>query len=128
MKSTDIIGTIASYVIKIGILVLAIYIIYNGAFKAYDFGYAIFADTPMSEGEGRTVSVVIQEDMDTMDISELLETKGLVADKYVFYVQELLSDYKDMIVPGTYELNTSMTSNDILKTMSQSATEEESEQ
>ena len=68
----------------------------------------------MSEEPGITISVSITEDMDTMAVGKLLESKGLIRDARLFYVQEIVSEYKDKIQPGIFELKTSMTAEEIL--------------
>ena len=56
-----------------------------------------------------------------------LEEKGLIRDAKMFYIQEMLSDYKDMITPGTYELNTAMSVEEMLVVISSNADSEETE-
>ena len=67
------------------------------AIGAYEFGYRVFAEPAMSEEPGITISVSITEDMDTMAVGKLLESKGLIRDARLFYVQEIVSEYKDKI-------------------------------
>ena len=100
--------------VKIVLSAAVIIIVFKLAVAAYDFGFNLFADIPMDEGEGRTVSVVISENQDTMDIAKMLEEKGLIRDAKMFFVQEKLSDYKDQTVSGTYELNTAMSIEEML--------------
>jgi UPF0755 protein len=58
-----------------------------------------------------------------MELSKLLEQKGLVSDANVFFVQLKLSD--DEVVSGAYELNTAMTAAEMLEVMSGGNQEEE---
>ena len=53
-----------------------------------------------------------------MDIGQILEDKGLIRDAKLFYIQNLLSHYKDKLQPGTYVLNTSMTMEEMMEIMS----------
>lgn len=117
MDVKQLLGAISAMVIKIAIAAVVIIAVFKGAVAAYDFGFQVFADIPIAEGEGRTVSVIISENQDSMDIGALLESKGLIKNKYLFYVQEMLSDYKDMIQPGVYELSTAMSVADMLEVM-----------
>lgn len=107
-------GTIA----KVAVIVLVVLVIYKVAGKAYDFGYAIFADEPMSSGTGREITVSITEGKTAKDIGEILESKGLVEDATVFWLQNLLSSHKDELKPGMYTLNTTMTPTEIMEIMS----------
>ena len=46
----------------------------------------------------------------------MLEQKGLVKDANVFYIYDLLSDYrKKELKPGTYELSTAMNAEEMLE-------------
>ncbi|MCI7790553.1 MAG: endolytic transglycosylase MltG [Lachnospiraceae bacterium] len=114
MDVKQLLGAIGAMLVKIVLSAAAIIIVFKLAVAAYDFGFNLFADIPMDEGEGRTVSVVISENQDTMDIAKMLEEKGLIRDAKMFFVQEKLSDYKDQTVSGTYELNTAMSIEEML--------------
>ena len=61
--------------------------------------------------------MTVSEGQDSKDVGKLLENKGLINNATVFYVQEALSEYKDEIKPGTYELNTAMSVEEMLETM-----------
>lgn len=112
-------------VFRIAVAVAVIIVVFRLAVQAYDFGFRIFAEGPVSEGNGRTVSVVVLEGNDAMDIGKTLEEKGLIRDAKLFYIQERLSNYHGLIKPGVYELNTAMTAEEMLEVM---ASEEEETQ
>ena len=114
MDVKQLLGAIGAMLVKIVLSAAAIIIVFKLAVAAYDFGFNLFADIPMDEGEGRTVSVVISENQDTMDIAKMLEEKGLIRDAKMFFVHVKLSDYKDQTVSGTYELNTAMSIEEML--------------
>lgn len=114
MDVKQLLGAIGAMLVKIVLSAAVIIIVFKLAVGAYDFGFNLFADIPVDEGEGRTVSVVISENQDTMDIAKMLEGKGLIRDAKMFYIQEKLSDYKDQIASGTYELNTAMSIEEML--------------
>lgn len=75
----------------------------------YQFGYNVFNQQAMNPGAGQEVTVVIQEGSSVYDIGKTLESKGLIKDAKVFYVQEKLSNYKGKLRPGTYLLSTAYT-------------------
>ncbi len=77
--------------------------------STYQFGYDIFNQQPMSPGEGQEVTVVIKQDTSVYQVAKTLESKGLVKDAKVFYVQEKLSNYRGRLRPGTYLLSTAYT-------------------
>ena len=114
MNAKQLLGAISAMIVRIVVAAAIIAVVFKLAISAYDFGYQIFADVPMSEGSGRTVSVVVSEGQSSRELAKMLEQKGLIKDANVFYIQEQLSDYKDMIKPGTYELSTAMNSEQML--------------
>lgn len=117
MDIKQLLGAITAMIARIAIAAVVIIVVFKLAVGAYDFGFQVFADIPKDEGDGRTVSVVISADQDSKDVGKLLENKGLVDNANVFYVQEMLSEYKDQIKPGTYELNTAMSVEEMLEIM-----------
>ena len=121
MNGGRITGTIAGTLIKTAILIVMVIGIYKMAIGAYEFGYRVFAEPAMSEEPGITISVSITDDMDTMAVGKLLQSKGLIRDARLFYVQEIVSEYKDKIQPGIFELKTSMTAEEILAVLGASA-------
>ena len=126
MNTKNITVAILSTIAKVAVIFLVVVFIYKVAGTAYDFGYAIFADEPMSSGTGREVTVSITEGKTAKDIGEILESKGLVEDATIFWLQNLLSSHKDELKPGMYTLNTSMKPTEIMEIMSaEDETEEE---
>mgnify|MGYP000243097424 CR=1 FL=1 len=105
MNTKALIGTVIETIIKVLVVAAAIIIVFKGATKAYDFGYRVFADEPMSPNNGRTITVGIAQDADIKDIARMLEEKGLIADANLFVVQEFLSAQHNKILPGIYDLN-----------------------
>ena len=53
--------------------------------------------------------MVIKEGASAYDIGKTLESKGLIEDALVFWVQEKLSNYSGQLKPGTYLLSTAYT-------------------
>ena len=117
MNTKALIGTVIETIIKVLVVAAAIIIVFKGATKAYDFGYRVFADKPMSPNNGRTITVGIAQDADIKDIARMLEEKGLIEDANLFVVQELLSAQHNKILPGIYNLNTGMKAAEMLEIM-----------
>ena len=117
MKAKQIIGATVELVIKIVVFAAIIMFILNTSVKAYDYGYRVFAEEPVSVGEGRTISVIVDKADSVKDIGQMLQEKGLIRDASLFTVQELLSEQHGKIRPGIYDLNTSMTSQEMLAIM-----------
>ena len=115
MDVKQLLGAVSATIIKIVVAVIIIVSVFRLAVYAYDFGYQVFADMPVSEGEGRIVSVEISEGLENRELAKMLEQKGLVNDANVFYIYDLLSDYREKkLKPGTYELSTAMNAEEIL--------------
>ena len=125
MKAGHLIAAAIEMVIKVVVIAAAIIFIFRGATGAYEFGYRVFADELMSVAGGRTITVGISEAMKIKDIAKMLEEKGLIEDANLFIVQELLSAHHNEIVPGIYDLSTSMTAQEMIAVMSAPSGEEE---
>lgn len=122
MDAKQLLGAIGAMLFKIVLSAAVIIVVFKLAVSAYDFGFHLFADIPIDEvGSGRTVNVIISENQDSIEVGKMLEEKGLIRDAKMFYIQEMLSDYKDMITEGSYELNTAMTVEEMLATICSNA-------
>lgn len=128
MNVKYLIFTVVETIIKVVVIAAIIVFVMRGATKAYDFGYRVFADEPVSISGGRTITIGVAEDASVKDIAEMLEEKGLIEDANLFVVQELLSAYHNEILPGIYDLSTDMTAEKMLEVMSTPVSESQSEQ
>lgn len=126
MNGKYLVGAVIEAVIKVIVIAVVVMFVFRASTEAYDFGYRVFADKPVSVTGGRTITVGIAEDADIKDIAEMLQEKGLIADAKLFIVQEFLSAYHGDIIPGIYDLSSSMTAVEMLEIMSTPAEEEES--
>ncbi len=127
MKIGKAILSVLAILCRILICLFLILMIYRLAFKAYDFGYRVFAEPAVAEGTGIDVVVQIPLGSDASEIGKILKNAGLINDDKLFVAQELLSEYHGKLEPGTYSLNTSMTSEEMMAAMSP-ATEESTEE
>lgn len=118
-----LVGGTAQVIIKVIVFVFIIMYIFRISMAAYDYGYRVFAEPPVSTGEGRTISVYIEE-TSAKDVGEMLQDKGLIRDANLFRIQELLSEHRGKIQMGVYDLNTSMTAQEILTVIAPKAEEE----
>lgn len=128
MDGKKIIMSVFKSVITLAFAALIIMLIYNVMLKAYDFGYRIFAEEPMSPAPGLTMSVAIVEGKSVREIGEILEEKGLIRSASLFYLQELVSSYHGELQPGIYELSTAMTPNEMMEIMAANAPEDEEDE
>lgn len=119
MSVKYVIGATAQIVIKVAVFAYLIMYIFRTAIAAYDYGYRVFTEPPLSYGDGRIISVYIEEDNSALDVGEMLQEKGLIRDGRLFMIQELLSEHHGNIQPGVYDLNTNMTAQEILAVIAQ---------
>ena len=61
--------------------------------------------------------MAITEGMSASEIGHLLENKGLIRDAKLFVLQYYLSEYRKDVRPGVFELNTSMTVEEMMAAM-----------
>ena len=104
--------------------IVIVMMVYVGALTAYDFGYRIFAEKPVSLAPGKEVVAVIEEGMGTGEIADMLEGQGVIRDALIFKIQNKLSHYSSGFLAGTYTLNTSMDNEEIMAVLSGEASQE----
>ena len=124
MNSKEVVVSIFSTVFKIVLAIIIVMLVYKWSMTAYEYGQRVFNEPPMTAGEGRTFTVVVEEGDGAKEIGATLENLGLIRDADLFRIQEMLSAYKDKMKPGAYELNTSMTTEEMMAIMSNEAEEE----
>lgn len=126
MNVKNLIGTVLDTIIKIVLIAVVVVYTYRYAMQAYDFGYRVFAEEPVSTADGaKAISISVAEDATVEEIGTVLEEKGMIRDARLFCVQELLSSYHDKIKPGIYELRSDMTAREMLAVMSAESAETE---
>lgn len=127
MSVKGLILTVIEIIIKVVVVAVVVLFAFRTATEAYDFGYRVFADQPVSVSGGRTMSVSVAEGESVKEVADMLQEKGLIEDAKLFVVQELLSAYRGKITPGIYDLSTSMTAQQMLEIMSGAEEDEEDE-
>lgn len=119
--TTKDINRITAAIIKVSLYLilyaLLILVIYEGMRSGFAFGYEIFGSTAMSSSPGTVQTVVITDGQSDNQVAKLLKNRSLIRNEYAFIVQARLYEYT--IYPGTYELNTAMTSREILDKLSE---------
>ena len=125
MNSKEMVISIFATVFKIVLAVIIVIMVYKWSLVAYEYGTRVFNEPPMSAGEGRTITVVIEKGASVSEMGQTLEKKGLIRDAELFRIQEMLSAYKGKLQAGTYELKTSMTTDEIMKILANNVRDEE---
>lgn len=127
MNTKQLIISIGTIAVKLAVAYLIITYMIQWMGAAHEFGYRMFAEEPMTGEPGITYNVTVTEESTPKQIAEALEEYGLIRDKNLFYAQYMVSEYRNKIEPGTYDLNTSMTAEQMLEIMSPEEDEAEEE-
>ncbi|MCR5774264.1 MAG: aminodeoxychorismate lyase [Lachnospiraceae bacterium] len=128
MKISSLISGILNFAVRAAIIIFVIYAVKDICLKAYDYGYRVYSEPPIAEGEGVDIVVNIPMGSSVKDTGKLLKEYGLIRDDRLFYFQELLSDYHGKLESGTYKLNTAMTVEEMMAAMSPSLSEDATEE
>ena len=99
------------------ILILLVVVLSIGG---YNYFYAVFADEPVAESEEDAVEVTVRVDsgMSEFAVARMLKKNGLVDNAFVFFGQtKIFKDSGSQIQPGTYQLNTYMTGQEIIEVL-----------
>lgn len=117
-KSTSVKATlkITSFIIRllmnIMFYVLVVFLIVSISREAFQFTYELYGPVAMDKEPGRDVLFQIKKGESSMDVASKLEVNRAIVNKYSFYVKTKLQGAT--IMAGTYEINSSMTYNEIL--------------
>ena len=102
--------------VKLIVYALIILLLYEAVTKGYAFGHEIFFAESVEEAPGRDKTITIEPDTSVNEAARLLADDGLIGSEVAFIFQSKFYDY-DTIYPGVYNLNTSMTSKEILQAL-----------
>ncbi|MBP3421875.1 MAG: endolytic transglycosylase MltG [Lachnospiraceae bacterium] len=127
MNVKKIVGAFLGTAFRLAVMVAVLYMIYELAIGAYNFGYRVFADIPLAFSPGTDIQVTITESMDDKEIAQNFQEVGLVEDWKLFWVQIQFSEYKETIQPGAYTLNNSMKAEEMLQIIGMNPEETEEE-
>lgn len=115
--------TIISMSIRLLFYALVFFLLYEGITRGYSIGHEIFSPTAVAEAPGKDMEITVKKDESVLAVAGELEKSGLIKNKLIFVIQAKFYDYE--VYPGTYTLNTSMTSKDMLKLIDESGIENE---
>ncbi len=116
MKVTfKVVSFILRLLLNILFYIMVIILIVNVSRKTYDFAYQLYGPVTVDQAPGREKPIQVKKGESTMDIAGKLELNRLIVDKNSFYVKAKFQDA--VIIPGTYMLNTAMTYDEILDTI-----------
>lgn len=114
----NVAGGAVGMIFNVVIVVVAVMLVYRFSVTAYQYGIRIFGEPAMSAAPGEEVVVTVTDGMDFDSIAQTLYDNGLVRDKTLFKIQEMLSNYaEDGFAEGTYTLTTAMTPEEMMDVM-----------
>lgn len=114
----NVAGGAVGMIFNVVIVVVAVMLVYRFSVTAYQYGIRIFGEPAMSAAPGEEVVVTVTDGMDFDGIAQTLYDNGLVRDKTLFKIQEMLSNYaEDGFAEGTYTLTTAMTPEEMMDVM-----------
>jgi len=108
-------GRLAFYALAAALLVL-------GARNGYAFGHSIFYAPAMEEKPGTEKTVTLDGDESVREVGEVLLKAGLIRDDKAFSIQALCYSYE--VKEGTFALNTSLSSKEIIGILNEEIKEE----
>ncbi len=97
---------------KIVFYLLIAMLLITGAKKGYAFGHSIFYAPGMDKAPGTEKIVTLDGTESVSEVGKLLEDIGLIRDHNAFSIQSLCYGYE--VIEGTWKLNTSLTSKEII--------------
>ena len=121
-------GTVIRVSWKLIVYAVTVMVLYEGITRGYAFGHDIFYSPAVAAKPGVSMRVTIGEGEEVADIASALERGGLIRNKYAFIIQSIFYDYggsDNPVEAGTYLLNNSMTSKEIIIMLRDGITEEE---
>jgi len=125
MNKKSIGGILLSILIEVIVIAVFVLVVWKAGKWSYDFGYQVFAEMTVDEEPGRDIQITINEGDSNKAICNMLEEKGLIYDANPFFVRLMITDYRSLLKPGTYTLNTSMLKEEMMAVMSGETLEEE---
>ncbi|MEW4413002.1 hypothetical protein [Clostridium sp. AN503] len=108
-------GTIIGISGKLILYALVILLLAEGITRGYAFGHEIFYATAMEEAPGRDKVLTVPKGQKESETIHTLKDLGLIDNELAIQIQMKFYEYE--IYPGTYTLNTSMTSKEILQAL-----------
>ncbi len=116
-------GTIIGVSGRLILYALVILLAAEGVTRGYAFGHSIFYQQAVEEAPGTDKGITITGAESEREVIEQLKDLGLIDSVLTARFQMLFYEYE--IQPGTYTLNTSMTSKEILQMLDEGLEEPE---
>ena len=108
-------GTVIRGALSLVFYAFVITLVISAAKWGFGFGYEVFNGDALTEEKGEVIRYTIEEYASIRTIAADLEELGLIKDKNIMIVQKVF--FGTNLLPGTYELDSSMTSKEMLDWM-----------
>ncbi len=95
--------------------IVFVFLLMQGFTYSYHFSYNLFADLPAVAASSDTRNITINDGNSVKDVALLLETNGIVENKYIFLARAYIGKYHTKMRAGTYTLGPGMTPDEICK-------------
>ncbi|MDE6434241.1 MAG: hypothetical protein K2L07_08425 [Lachnospiraceae bacterium] len=106
--------------------IVFLFLLMEGFTYSYQFSYELFADLPAAAASTEKTNITISAKSSAKDVALLLESTGIVNDRYVFLARTYIGKYNTRIMEGTYILGPGMTPDEICQTICGMQSEETS--
>lgn len=110
-------GTVIGISGKLILYALVILLLAEGITRGYAFGHSLFYESSVDPAPGRDVVITVSGNQKDSDTIHELKKDGLIDNELAMRVQMKFYDYE--IHPGTYTLNTSMSSKKMLQILNE---------
>lgn len=98
---------------KILLIVLLLFFLAFGAYKAYTFGFQTMLDRPLRPNTEWTVDFTVREGESAYSIGKRLQSEGIIRNAKRFAA--MAAFYRYELEPGTYPVSPSTSMHDLLK-------------
>ena len=106
-----------------GFLVLVVLLGMIGVFfAARNFGFTAYANEPVGTNPDHSIELEIKEGDNVVDIAARLEEEELIKSQAAFCFRSKFSEYNGLIKAGTYTIDETMGTDDILAVITQTQT------
>ena len=116
-------GAVISVTLRLLVLAVVVLVLWTGAVKGFEFGYEIFNGAAVAQSPGLKKTLVLNEGDSAKKVGNELEDQGLIKSSLIFQIQCKFFDYE--MTPGTYTLDPSMTSREMLQAIDAGPKEED---
>lgn len=109
---------------KLVVYVMLAALLILGVKRGYEFGYSVFYAPAMEEDPGTDKGITLTGEESVYEVGEMLEAAGLIRDAKAFTIQAYCYEYE--VKKGEYQLNTALSSKEIINLLGEETEETQS--